>query len=205
MENMPHRGSNLAGNNNPATSGRRHEERSFLDDVELPKPKEETKPMNHMKRGRYDDDKGGKVKLIIGGIVAVIVLIAIIVAVKMFMTPSAHTTVGIDKNQYQAVFFTNGQVYFGKLKEMSPSSMSLTDVYYLETQNDDQKDEKDSKNPQSTSAQDSSNVKLIKLGNEIHGPEDEMIISKDQVLFFENLKQDGKVAQTIKQYKTQKN
>lgn len=204
MENMPHRGSNLAGNNTPATSGRRHEERSFLDDVELPKPKEEAKPMNHMKRSHYDDGKGGKLKLIIGGIVAVVALILIIVAVKMVMTPGAHTTVGIDKNRYQAVFFTNGQVYFGKLKELSPSSMSLTDIYYLQTKNNNLTDEKDSKNPQTTSAQDAANVELIKLGSEIHGPDDEMIISKDQVLFFENLKEDGKVAQTITQYKSQK-
>ena len=40
-----------------------------------------------------------------------------------------------------------------------------------------------------------------KLGQEIHGPEDEMIISKDHVLFYENLKSDGKVSQSIEQYK----
>lgn len=44
-------------------------------------------------------------------------------------------------------------------------------------------------------------MQLIKLGDEIHGPEDEMILSKDQVLFYENLKTDGKVAQSIEKYK----
>lgn len=107
--------------------------------------------------------------------------------------------VAIDGSKYQAVFFTNGQVYFGKLQSKGAENMILTDVYYLQSQQAGQKTD-DSKNPQqSTSGQ--GDVQLIKLGNEVHGPEDEMIISKDQVLFYENLKNDGKVAQTIAQYK----
>ena len=34
--------------------------------------------------------------------------------------------------------------------------------------------------------------------------EDEMIVNKDQVLFFENLKEDSRVSQSIKTYQTQK-
>jgi ABC-type Zn uptake system ZnuABC Zn-binding protein ZnuA len=43
-------------------------------------------------------------------------------------------------------------------------------------------------------------VQLIKLGSEVHGPEDAMMIAKAQVLFYENLKPDGKVAQSISKY-----
>ena len=43
-------------------------------------------------------------------------------------------------------------------------------------------------------------MQLIKLGSEIHGPDDEMIINKDQVLFFENLKTDSTVAKSIASY-----
>lgn len=57
----------------------------------------------------------------------------------------------------------------------------------------------DPKNPQKTTT-DQRNVQLIKLGQEVHGPEDEMILSKDQVLFIENLKPDGKVAKTIAEH-----
>lgn len=102
----------------------------------------------------------------------------------------------IDTGKYQAVFFTNGQVYFGKLSSISTEQLRLTDVYYLQTNSTT-----DSENPQETTT-DQSDVQLIKLGDEIHGPEDEMIISKDQVLFYENLKDDGKVSQSIKQYKS---
>jgi len=41
---------------------------------------------------------------------------------------------------------------------------------------------------------------LIKLGSEIHGPDDEMIVSKDQILFFENLKKDSQVSASIDKY-----
>jgi hypothetical protein len=107
----------------------------------------------------------------------------------------------IDSSKYQAVFFTNGQVYFGKLEAKGTEYLHLSDVFYLQTNS-----ETPSENPQqATATTDESNVQLIKLGDEIHGPEDEMIISKDQVLFYENLKTDGKVTQSIQQYKNSNN
>lgn len=104
----------------------------------------------------------------------------------------------IDSSKYQAVFFTNGQVYFGKLHTFNNEYMKLTDVYYLQSQGNE---DTDSKNPQKTT-DNQGNVQLIKLGDEIHGPKDEMIISKSQLLFYENLKSDGKVAQSIEKFKT---
>lgn len=111
----------------------------------------------------------------------------------------SSTAANIDSGKYQAVFFTNGQVYFGKLKTLNSGYMKLTDIYYLQAQSN----KNESENPQETNSQ-NSDVQLIKLGNEVHGPEDEMIISKDQVLFFENLKGSGKVSDSIKQYQSQK-
>ncbi len=110
-----------------------------------------------------------------------------------------NTGTPIDSSKYQAVFFTNGQVYFGKLQSVNTEHMKMTDIYYLQAQQSADTT-KDSKNPQATST-DQSNVQLIKLGDEIHGPEDAMIINKSQVLFYENLKPDGKVAQSIEKYK----
>lgn len=132
-------------------------------------------------------------------IVAAIITIIILFLAGWFawsaMRPAA---VAIDSSRYQAVFFTNGQVYFGKLTKFDNDYMKLTDVFYLQTK---EAAESGSQNPQQTAKNSSSDVQLIKLGNEIHGPDDEMVISKDQVLFFENLKTDGKVAGSIEQYK----
>ena len=73
-------------------------------------------------------------------------------------------------------------------------ALQLTNIFYLQTQSSSS-----STNPQTTST-DSSSVQLIKLGDEVHGPEDSMVIEKSQVLFYENLKSDGKVAQSIAAY-----
>ncbi len=101
----------------------------------------------------------------------------------------------IDTSKYQAVFLTNGQVYFGKLKNVSGKYVELTDIYYLQVQQSVQPQNKD------TPATDNPNVSLAKLGGELHGPEDKMSINRDQVLFWENLKPDAKVSKAIKDNK----
>lgn len=108
----------------------------------------------------------------------------------------------IDTSKYQAVFFTNGQVYFGKLQTFDSEYLKLTDIYYLQTQSSETSE---SENPQKAATNNQGDVQLIKLGDEVHGPEDEMIISRDQVLFYENLKADGKVSQSIKKFQSSKN
>lgn len=145
---------------------------------------------------RLDSEPKRPKKLLWIGLIVVVIIIGVIASLVIFKSQNAAT--GIDKNKYQAVFFTNGQVYFGKLQPFNSEYLRLTDIYYLQTQSG-AKD--DSENPQQTTP-DNGNVQLIKLGEEIHGPEDEMIISRDQVLFYENIKQNGKVAQSIQTYKS---
>jgi hypothetical protein len=99
--------------------------------------------------------------------------------------------------QFQAVFLTNGQVYFGKLSKTDSSYVVLKNIYYLQVQQSVQPTDKTS----TTSPQ----VSLAKLGGELHGPEDVMYISRSQVLFWENLKGDGKVAKAIADYVAQGN
>ncbi len=127
-----------------------------------------------------------------------IVIVVAGVFLGYMMLRGASTTAHIDGGKYQAVFFTNGQVYFGKLTTLSGGYMKLSDIYYLQTKADDASD-----NPQETAANTANDVELVKLGSEIHGPEDEMIINQDQVLFFENLKGDSRVSQSIQSYKDQ--
>ena len=115
-------------------------------------------------------------------IIAVILLIGVasFVGWNFYQT---SVTAQIDSNKYQAVFLTNGQVYFGKMQRLNGDYYKLTDIFYLQT-----KSTTSSSNPQQTATQQTTDVQLIKLGNEIHGPEDTMIMSKEQILFFENLK-----------------
>jgi ABC-type proline/glycine betaine transport system ATPase subunit len=108
----------------------------------------------------------------------------------------ATTGGAVKGKQYQAVFLTNGQVYFGKLKNPDSAYVKLTDIYYLQVQQTVQPDQ------QKEDANKQPNVSLAKLGSELHGPEDTMYISRDQILFWENLKDDGKVTQAIKDYQS---
>src|SRR5438128_2608676 len=37
----------------------------------------------------------------------------------------------VNAGKYQAVFLSNGQVYFGKIAEMNQVDLTLTNIYYL--------------------------------------------------------------------------
>ncbi len=122
--------------------------------------------------------------IIIAIIVAIIVIVGGGIAAWALNGGSSAGSV-IDSGKYQAVFLTNNQNYFGKLQSLNGDYFKLTDVYYLQVPT------------ASTDGSTSKETVITKLGSELHGPEDQMIISKEQVLFFENLKPDGKVSKFI--------
>jgi hypothetical protein len=100
----------------------------------------------------------------------------------------------VNSGKYQAVFLNGGQVYFGQVTKLNNSFLRLQDIYYLRVNQTVQPN-------QSTANQNASNdVSLVKLGCELHGPQDEMLINRDQVIFWENLKEDGQVAQAVAKY-----
>lgn len=158
----------------------------------------EYRTVSHYSNSRRDSDNSSKMKkLIVPVVTLVIVVLAGIGGWMVWSTFGAGT--GIDGSKYQAVFFTNGQVYFGKLHTMNNDYMRLTDIFYLQRKASDTTDDKNLQKGSNES--DLNNVELVKLGQELHGPQDEMVINKDQILFYENLKENGKVASTISTYK----
>lgn len=102
--------------------------------------------------------------------------------------------IAIDDSKYQAVYLMNGQLYFGKLSRTDDTHLKLTNVYYLQAKTADSENEKGSLSSDASSA---SNFQLIKLANAIYGPSDEMIISEDQVLYYQNLNNDSRASQLI--------
>jgi hypothetical protein len=125
--------------------------------------------------------------MVVAGLIGVALLFAAYTTVCTYMANK-----GIAKDKYQAVFLSNGQVYFGKLQNVSGKYVELTDIYYLQVQQSVQPQNKDV--PATTDP----NVSLAKLGGELHGPENKMSINREHVLFWENLKPDAKVSQAIK-------
>jgi len=105
-----------------------------------------------------------------------------------------------DFSKYQAVFLSNGQVYFGKVTDANNQTLVLEDIYYLRSAGNLQVSNADN----ATTTQTTDNFSLVKLGNEIHGPEDKMSINLSQVLFTEDLKNDSKVVEAIREYEVKK-
>ncbi len=140
-------------------------------------------------------------------IVCLVIVVAVVgVVVWWLVALSTNSEANaVNKSEYQAVFLTNGQVYFGKLKVVNPNYLKLTDIYYLQVQSTNTGTTAASQlAATSTSGTSGNNVQLVKLGNELQGPEDMMAINREQVLFWENLKPSGKVTQAIDTYlKTQ--
>lgn len=83
----------------------------------------------------------------------------------------------VETDAHQAVFLESGQVYYGKL-DILDDVYVLRGIYY--------------------SRSDLGNSSLVKLGNEIHGPEDQMVIPRQgDMSFWENLRADGQVSVAI--------
>jgi hypothetical protein len=118
--------------------------------------------------------------------------LAVAVALLLNKTSTPAEISYVNASKYQAVFLTNGQVYFGKVKGITKTYVDLQDIYYLNSQ---QSTDNKATTPTSFS--------LVKLGCELHGPNDQMVINRDQITFWENLKDDRQVAKAIAQWQQQ--
>ena len=123
-------------------------------------------------------------------ILIVVLVIAIIILGYMYWQSKENQEE--TDNVYQAVFLDNSQIYFGQIESINGSDIYLTDVHYLRTEEPLQEGEGEVIEPE---------LSLVKLGNEIHGPTDEMVINKEHVLYIENLKDDSQVVKSIKESK----
>lgn len=105
----------------------------------------------------------------------------------------------VEKDRLQAVFLNGGQVYFGKIRDLNSKYVRMTDIFYLRVNQVVQ--------PKQATAQQSQNdISLVKLGCELHRPENEMLINREQVVFWENLRQEegeNTVPGAVKKYLAQ--
>ena len=132
-----------------------------------------------------------------GGSGSIMVSVVVIIVIAMYLWYSQVTLTGY-KEDWQAIFLTNGQVYFGQVDGQNSSELLAKDIYYLQVTRPLQQTEEGeaAANPQGE-------LSLVKLGNELHGPTDKMYINRDHVLFVEDLKEDSNVVTAIKNYKGQ--
>jgi hypothetical protein len=130
-------------------------------------------------------------------LIIIAVAVVLLVCGLLFWLLNRSDSNGIDSGKYQAVFLSNGQHYFGKVKDLNDKHLKLTEVYYLKRSSDENKSE----DIQQSAGSQSGNLELKKLGDEIHAPEDEMIIFREHILYYENLNPNGQVSRGIEEYK----
>jgi len=167
-----------------------------------PRPQEgfggEDMTMNEEAPARNSKSNGSRGPwIVLLTIVVVVVVLGMLFKDKLF-DKSASGDIATTGN-YQAVFLTNGQVYFGTLADVDKAYLKLNDIYYLQVTPVLQTGTPGDLEGQPTQQQ-QQQLSLVKLGNELHGPVDEMFINREHVLFIEDLKEDGRVVQAIKDY-----
>lgn len=123
-----------------------------------------------------------------------ITVLVLAVASSFAFTSDHSQSKYVKKGQLQAVFLNGGQVYFGNINSLSSDYLTVSNVYYLRVNQAVQPDTKKTSN---------NDVSLVKLGCELHGPEDRMVINQSQVIFWENLKSDGQVAKAVAEFQKQ--
>lgn len=124
-------------------------------------------------------------------IVAVVVGLLAVIGVLVWLKLSQPAAIVPRSDRYQAVFLDTGQVFFGKLKNTEGAYLKLEKAYSTK------KTElpADATDEQKAAAE--QNVSLAKVGVEVYGPENEMAIRAEQVLFWQDLASESKVAKAI--------
>lgn len=134
-------------------------------------------------------------------------VLVVIIIIALWYILGAYTGIpmpGFSKirptGDWQAVFLDNGQVYFGKIKNVSSREIVLSDIYYLQVVTKPLQMTQEGATGSTDQTQTQQELTLIKLGNELHGPTDKMVINRDFILLTETLKNDSRVVQAIDKY-----
>lgn len=156
-----------------------------------------------MSRAGGDMDSGNGVTKNIK--TAIIVVVALLVIYGAGFALDKYTNIPLpfiseehsQASDWQAIFLSNGQVYFGKVVDKTKDSIVLNNIYYLQVVT---KPLQRTAEGETAAAEGQQELTLIKLGNELHGPTDRMVINREHVLLTEALRSDSRVVQAIDQY-----
>jgi len=112
----------------------------------------------------------------------VAIALTVFIAALFFTQWWDFTLPAIGRTQYQAVFLTNGQTYFGRYYDRIGAYAKIEDVYYLQQ-------------GEATDASGTTDTRIIRRGRELHEPSSRMLIPKSAILFIEDLTDSSQIAQ----------
>lgn len=116
----------------------------------------------------------------------IVALAAVLLSLALFMQQQMVAQ-SIQKDTYQAVFLTNGQVYFGQMTKINRSYMRLDNVFYLQQ----------SDLSQAAEETNDTNFAIFPLGSEIHAPQSQLLLNSDHILMWENLERTSPIIEAI--------
>ncbi len=148
-------------------------------------------PVQHPGRPGGKKQRGKALRIVSAFLLISVGLLVAALAVYVATGGHKNEKTYLKADKFQAVFLDGGQVYFGKVRDMNDKFITMDNIYYLRVNQAAEGQE---------NAQAQQDISLAKLGCELHGPEDYMVISRDQVTFWENLKDDGQVAKAIAEF-----
>lgn len=122
---------------------------------------------------------------LVGGL-ALILLVALVTTLVIKSQPLQQ----VDSGKYQVVYLTNGQAYFGKLQNTTGDYLIMKSPYIAQSV-----DTTDKTTASGTSA---TQTTILKVTDQVYGPENSIAIKSSQVSFWQNLRDDSKVSQAIK-------
>ncbi len=121
--------------------------------------------------------------------------LSLILVFAQFSLYSLHYNRIFSDDSISAVTLTNGQTYFGVMEKFGPHTVVLFSVYYLQAG--------DQAADTTAEATTESNLKLIKLADDFHQPNDYLVINRDQILFWQHLEASSPILEAMQEYATQ--
>lgn len=112
---------------------------------------------------------------------------------------------------YVAVYLDNGKVYFGKISEPESAESVLSDVFYLSVSGPGEQSSSLAEKQKTSSSKPGeeqatvvttpqAEFQLVRITDQFQAPTDRLTISRDHILYWEELAQDSKVVQAITKF-----
>lgn len=139
--------------------------------------------------------ENGKPMMPMAKVVVVLIVLVVLGAAGMYWKESVMLPKELRGDKMKAVFLDNGQVYFGETSTANKDFLLVKNPYYLQSKTVLQEPVEEGKEPQKR--QQLSLSGLGKPGLQIHGPEKEIYIPWDSILFIENLRTDSEVVKLM--------
>lgn len=124
--------------------------------------------------------------------VLILAFLLIIATVYFLFFRTKGGAADIKARAWYAVKLVDGEIFYGQIADTKADPIAIANVYY----NYDQSKEKDP----AKAIPETGNIRLVKRGQETHGPSGSMDVVRSQVLFMEPLKADSKVLKAILDY-----